>query len=142
MWHLAIIYLCVIVWPTERSYAADDVAAIEDLIVETYVEAVYVNRDEQAVREGFHSSFVLHVYRDGEVVQESLTDWLDRLQLDGVRTDDRIDYEIGFIDITGNSAIARLEIFRDSIHLYTDYFGFYRFDGRWLFINKTFFAHE
>jgi len=141
MRYLAIIFLCGVVWPIANFSADGDKEAIEKLIIDAYVQAVYVNRDEKAVRKGFHPDFVMHVNRDGLVVKESLNGWMERLKLDGIKTTAKVDYSVEFIDIAGNFAVARLEIYQDSRHLYTDYFGFYKFGGDWLFINKIFFTH-
>jgi len=137
-----VVTLCVVCCMAPLAQAADDQDEIEKLIVEAYVQGVYVNRDEDAVRRGFHPDFVLHVYDDGNIFQESLQQWLERLQLDGVRSTHSTDYEIEFVDITGNSAVAKLEVFQDTRHLYTDYFGFYRFENGWRFVNKIFFGHQ
>ena len=136
------IALCVVFFLASFAQAADDKTEIEKLIVETYIHGVYVIRDEDVVRRGFHSDFVLQVYDDGNVVQESLQQWLDRLQLDGKRSTHTTDYKIEFIDVTGNSAVARLEVYQDSRHLYTDYFGFYKFEHGWRFVTKIFYGHE
>ena len=121
---------------------ADDEDEIRRLIVESYVEGVYVNRDEQAVQRGFHPDFVLHINRDGRITTESLSQWLKRLDLDGIKSNRAVDYSIEFIDVTGKSAVAKLLIYLDSKLIYTDYFGFYKFEDGWLFINKIFSAHE
>ena len=123
-------------------YAADDEHAIARLIVDSYVNGVYVHRDEQAVLQGFHPDFVLHVNRGNRITTESLTQWLQRLNLDGTKGNQTVDHEIVSIDVTGDSAVAKLLIFLDSTLVYTDYFGFYRFEGDWLFINKIFSDHE
>ena len=132
----AILYLPI------PAYSSDDEDAIARLMIESYVEAVYVNRDENAVRQGFHPDFVLHVKNGDLITKESLTQWLQRLNLDGVKSGRSVDYEIDSIDVTGDSAVAKLRIYLDSQLVYSDYFGFYRFDESWRFINKTFYAHE
>jgi len=137
-----VVTLCVVCCMAPLAQAADDQDEIEKLIVEAYVQGVYVNRDEDAVRRGFHPDFVLHVYADGNIVQESLQQWLERLQLDGEKSTHSTDYAIEFVDITGNSAVAKLQVFQDSRHLYTDYFGFYKFEHGWRFVNKIFFGHQ
>ena len=124
------------------AYPSDDENAITRLMIESYVEAVYVDRDENAVRRGFHSDFVLHVKNGDLITKESLAQWLQRLDLDGIQSSRSVDYEIDSIDVTGDSAVAKLRIYLDSELVYTDYFGFYRFDEGWRFINKTFYAHE
>lgn len=136
-----VVLVLSIIWPLSVC-AANDEESISKLMVESYVEGVYVNRDEQAVLRGFHPDFVLHVNNDGRVTTESLAQWLQRLNLDGTKSDRSVDYEIVSIDVTGESAVAKLQIYLNSKLIYTDYFGFYKFDEGWRFINKIFSGHE
>ena len=124
------------------SHAADDTDLITGLMVDSYVKGVYVDRDETAVLKGFHPDFVLHVKRDEQIVLESLSQWLARLDLDGTPGTQLVDHKVGFIDVAGDTATARLEIYLDGEHVFTDYFGFYRFEEGWRFINKIFYDNR
>ena len=112
------------------------------MLVETYVEGIYVNRNREAVTQGFHPDFILHVYDDGQLIQAPLELWLGRLQLDGTRNPKSIDYSFDLIDITGNSAVVKMQIYEESHHLYTDYFGLYKFGDGWKIVNKIFYSHD
>ena len=134
--------LAAIVCLPLAAYPSDDENAINRLMIESYVEAVYVNRDENAVRRGFHPDFVLHVKNGDLITKESLTQWLQRLNLNGVKSNRPVDYEVDSIDVTGDSAVAKLRIYLDSELVYTDYFGFYKFEEGWRFISKIFYGHD
>ena len=120
---------------------ANDEAAVRQVLVDAYVEGLHVNRDLAAVQSGFHPDFVMHVYDDGHLIQAPLAMWLERLQLDGTKNPKPIDYQFDLVDVTGNSAVAKLQIFEDSKHIYTDYFGLYKFDDGWKIVNKIFYGH-
>ena len=128
--------------PAQFAQQADDEAAIKELLVESYVYGIYVNRDEAAVRRGFHPDFVLHVLDDGHLIQAPLDMWLARLQLDGTKNATPFAHKFTSIDVTGNSAVVTMEIFEDSRHIYTDYFGLYRFADGWMIVNKIFYGHN
>ena len=128
--------------PILFAQAANDDDAIRGLLVEAYVEGIFINRDREAVMKGFHPDFVLHVYDDSNLITASLELWIGRLQLDGTRNTESIDYTFDLIDITGNSAIAKMQIFENSQHLYTDYFGLYKFEDGWKIVNKIFYEHD
>ena len=117
-------------------------AAIQAVLVEAYVQGIHVNRDVAAVRGGFHPDFVMTVYDEGQVIQAPLQMWLDLLQLDGEPTSHTIDYAFSSIDVTGNTATAKMEIFQDGTHIYTDYFGLYKFPDGWRIVNKIFYGHD
>jgi hypothetical protein len=137
---IAVLYL--LCSPLLVAQSTNEEGAISEMLVAAYVEGIYVNRDREAVLKGFHPDFVLHVYDGGNLIQAPLEMWLGRLQLDGTRNPDSIDYEIDLIDITGNSAIAKMRIFENSQLLYTDYFGLYKFEDGWKIVNKIFYGHN
>jgi hypothetical protein len=137
---IAVLYL--LCSPLLVAQSTNEEGAISEMLVAAYVEGIYVNRDREAVLKGFHPDFVLHVYDGGNLIQAPLEMWLGRLQLDGTRNPDSIDYEIDLIDITGNSAIAKMRIFENSQLLYTDYFGLYKFEDGWKIVNKIFHGHN
>ena len=137
---IAVLYLFCS--PVLFAQSTNDENSISEMLIKAYVEGIYVNRDRDAVMTGFHPDFVLHVYDDGNLIQAPLEMWLGRLQLDGTRNPESIDYKIDLIDITGNSAIAKMRIFQESQLLYTEYFGLYKFEDGWKIVNKIFHGHD
>jgi len=121
---------------------ADDSADIKELLVESYVQGIYVNRDEDSVRKGFHPDFLMHVLADGQLISAPLDMWLSRLALDGKKNPTPYSYSFESVDVTGNSAVVKMEIYEDSQHLYTDYFGLYKFADGWMIVNKIFYGHN
>jgi hypothetical protein len=116
-------------------------AAIEKVIVESYVQGIHINRDAEAIERGFHPDFVMSVYDDGQLVQVTLPQWLSRMSL-GEKNTHEIGYEFEKIDVTGNAAQVRLAVFRDGEQVYTDYFGLYEFPDGWKIVNKIFKSHR
>ena len=128
--------------PAQLAQQPDDASLIKELLVDSYVNGIYLDRDEQAVRNGFHPDFILHVLDDGHLIQAPLDMWLGRLELDGTKNSTPHNYEFKSIDITGNSAMVKMNIYEDSVHIYTDYFGLYKFAGGWKIFNKIFHGHN
>lgn len=139
---LLIIFSTVAFGQEIETTSENDEAAIVEVIFNSYVKGIHIERDEEAVRAGFHHSFIMHVYDDGQIVQASLDIWIEHLQLDGVKNTNRIKSEFNLIDISGNTAVVRMEIYENSRHLYTDYFGLYKFPDGWKIINKIYYAPE
>ncbi|HUE89138.1 MAG TPA: nuclear transport factor 2 family protein [Vicinamibacterales bacterium] len=123
-----------------RQSTADE-QAIRTVVSKAYVSGVFIARDETAVRSGFHPDFVLTVYDDGKVIVAPLDMWLDRLKLDGVRSQDAVAHEVDFVDITGRTALIKLRLTVNGRHRYTDYMGLYRFDDGWRIVNKVYEDH-
>lgn len=116
--------------------------AIKQVLVDAYIKGIHVDRDIKLVKAGFHPDFAMHVLNDNQIIKASLDMWLQRLQLNGIKNENRINYEFKFIDVTNNSAIVKMEIYENSKHLYTDYFCLYKFDSGWKSVSKIFAAHE
>ena len=125
----------------EEAANNDEADKIKSVLVSAYVEGIHMNRDSVAVRKGFHPDFVMKVYADDQMIHASLDMWLDRMKLDGVKNPKKIEHECGSIDVTGNAATAKMEIFIDSKHVYTDYFLLYNFEDGWKIVGKIFYSH-
>ena len=46
-----------------------------------------------------------------------------------------------FVDVTGNAAVAKIELFKDSKHVYTGYLSLLKFGDGWLITDKVYFRH-
>ena len=68
--------------------------------------------------------------------------WLERLQLDGIKSAAKFDYQFDSVDVSGYSATAKMEIYENGSHLYTDYFGLYKFADGWMIVNKIFYEQH
>ena len=142
MKHWIVISVFLLYSPPLLAQQGEDEVAVRELLVETYVEGLLINRDSESVRRGFHPDFLMHVYHDGQVIQASLEMWLERLHLDGTRNPKPVEHSFDLIDITGNSAFVKMQIYEDSQHIYTDYFGLYKFEAGWRIVNKIFYGHN
>ena len=116
-------------------------AAVRQVLLDAYVSGLFVDRDVDAVRKGIHPEFMMMVYDDGELLQVPLQLWLDNLELDGVPTSDTISHVFRSVDVTGNTAMAILEIHENGEHVYTDYLGLYRFAEGWRIVSKLYYGH-
>lgn len=133
--------IALVCWLLPLLPAFADSGAIEEAVVRGYVEGIWREADEDKVRSGFHSSFVMHVLRDGEVVNVTLDDWLERLKLSGEGNAD-IRYELEILSHTGNAATVQVELYQGDTHRFTDYMGLYRFEDGWKIVSKIFHAHD
>ena len=127
------------------AYAADaDRAAIEAVVKAAYVDGVHAKGDPALMRQGFHPDFRMLTLRDGVMTPVTLKEWIVRLEKGNrERTGQRpaIRHEFTTVDITGNAATVRLELYRDDKHTFTDYLSLYRFPDGWKIVSKTFHPH-
>jgi len=50
-------------------------------------------------------------------------------------------HEFKLVDVTGTEAVARVELWRDGRHMFTDYLSLYKRPDGWKIAAKTFYAH-
>ena len=124
---------------TDKSF---ETKAIKQVLVDAYIRGIFVDRNIELVRSGFHPDFSMHVLDGNQIIKAPLDMWLQRLELDGLKNTNKIDHEFKFIDVTNKSAIAKMEIYENSKHIYTDYFCLYKFEKGWKIVSKIFASHE
>jgi ketosteroid isomerase-like protein len=124
------------------AFAADgDRAAIEAVIKTAYVDGVHVKGDPALMRQGFHPDFRMLWLKDGVMTAVTLDEWAARIEK-GARERKgpapQIRHEFTSVDVTGKAAVARVEIFRDGKHVFTDYLSLYQFADGWKIVAKIF----
>jgi hypothetical protein len=129
---------------TTACAAGADRADVEAVVKTAYVDGVHAKGDPALMRQGFHPDFRMLTLRDGVMTPVTLEDWIARLEKGNrERTGPRpaIRHEFTAVDVTGNAATVRLELYRDGKHTFTDYLSLYRFPDGWKIVSKTFQPH-
>ena len=123
-----------------------DHEGIKAAVVAAYVEGIHINGDPEAIRAGFHPDFVMSILRDGEIVQVTRDEWIERIEEGRAKREANpkpdVAYEFTHVDQTANAAVARIELHRDGEHVYTDYLSLYRFADGWKIVGKIFASHR
>lgn len=121
-----------------------DVAAIEEVVTRAYVEGIHKEQDPEKIRAGFHPDFIMFVHSEKGIQKVTREAWIERIE-EGKKNPDRprpeVKHEFSLVDVTGDAAVARVEIYRDGTHTFTDYLSLYRFDDGWRIIGKIFYSH-
>ena len=134
---LAILILALAATPI---VAAGHEQTIEEVLTEAYVEGIWRQRDPDLVRAGFAPTFVMQVYWKGELSSRTLDEWLERMKLDKKPRESEVRAEIEVLEVTGVAGLARVQLFEDGEHKYTDYFGLYQTGEGWKIVSKMFHA--
>jgi hypothetical protein len=131
------------------SFAADtakDVEAVKKVVEDAYVKGIHMNRDVEAVRAGFHPAFIMFRLGKGEVTHMTLDDWIAGIEKSKKDHPDpppqKTTHEFSMVDVTGDAAVARVEIYKDGKHIFTDYISLYRCPGGWKIVGKIFHRHQ
>ena len=124
---------------------ADDASDVKAVIQSAYVEGVHVKLDAAKMRKGFHPDFRMLVLKDGKMSAVTLEEWIGRMEQREKENPNAarpaIKAEFPMVNVTGNAAVARVEISRDGKHTFTDYLSLYKFADGWLIVSKIFQAH-
>ena len=123
----------------------DDVAMIKQVITTAYVEGIHINRDTDAVKTGFSEDFAMIMKRDGKISRMTIQEWITRIDADVEKNPDRVMPEtkakFTAVEVAGDAAVARIELYKDGKLVYTDFMSLYRFDGGWKIIAKIYYRH-
>ena len=120
-------------------------AAIRGVIESAYIKGIHTEWDAEAARNGFHPEFDMLIYEKDVIRKLPIGDWAASVeskkknQPEGPQYE--ITYEIPMVDITGNAAVAKIEVYKDGTHIFTDYMSLYKFAGGWKIVGKIFYRH-
>ena len=121
-----------------QAQSAED--QVREVVTTAYVEGIHIERDPAKVRAGFDETFVMSVRSDEGVSHITREEWLSRMRA-GDRNPREVTHRFTDVMVVGNTATARLELFIDGNHIFTDVLGLYRFDSDWRIVNKIFERH-
>ena len=128
------------------SEADVDKAAVEALIEGAYINGAFNDLDTETMRAGFHPVFKIHGVNVGALSEYPIDDWIVSIEKRKAAADfdaanQKWDHKFVFVDVTGNAAVAKIELFTDSKHVYTDYLSLLKFDDGWKITDKVYFRH-
>ncbi|HEX9653404.1 MAG TPA: nuclear transport factor 2 family protein [bacterium] len=143
-----IIGVMVIFKGSLAAFPNDDVekekSSIKQVIEAAYVKGIHIDRDPAAIRRGFHPDFTMLVFKDNQISKVALEDWIARIEEGKKKSptlSEKTTHNFEIVDLSGNAAIARIELFKDGKHVFTDYMSLYKFDDGWKIVNKIFYRH-
>lgn len=128
-----------------QTEASDDVAAVKAVIEAAYVKGIHIDRDADAIRKGFHPAFTMFVHKDGEVSTMSIAEWISNIE-EGKKKNPNpptveTTHEFAMVNVGGNAAVARVELYKDGKHVFTDFISLYKFEDGWKLVGKIYYRH-
>jgi len=131
-------------------WAADsdtEKAAVIKVIEDAYLNGVNNIGDPEAMKKGFHEDFSLKGIRDGKLSEFYIAKWIKivaTLKADGKYPPPpelKTRFEYPMIDITGNTAVVKINNFRGGKQIFTDYLLLLKFPDGWKITDKIYFRH-
>lgn len=138
---LALIFLSTIF---NISIAQSDEEAIQSVITSAYIDGIHNRGNIEDIRKGFHPSFNMLRMVNNEIKPLPIEEWIasiEKAKKENTPPVSQTDGKFIDIDITGNAAVVKLDLFRDTRKIFTDYLVLYKFSEGWRIVSKTFYRH-
>ena len=116
--------------------------AIKQVVEQAYVRRIHETQDETTVKSGFHQDFVMLVLQDDVMQKVNLDEWFGRIEV--MKTENPALWsaeticEFLMIDVAGNAAVVKLDVYKGETFFSTDYMLLYKFQEGWRIVSKVF----
>ena len=131
--------------PQAPARADDDAAAVKRVIEDAYIKGIHIDQNVEAIRKGFHPAFTMYAYKDGQISTTSIEQWISSIEEGKKKNPNRpkveTKHEFVSVEVSGNAAVARLEMYKDGKHVFTDFMSLYKFDDGWKIVAKIYYRH-
>ena len=116
--------------------------AVKQVITKAYIQGIHIEQNEATAKDGFHSGFTMLVLQKDDIEKVNVDSWLERVET--MKADNpemwksETTHTFDMIDISGNAAVAKLNVHKGEIHFSTDYMLLYKFQDGWKIVSKIF----
>jgi hypothetical protein len=141
---LVLIFFAAVI-ANASSSAVSDVEAIKKVINDSYVDGIHNRGSANVIRQGFHPDFEMLVFRDNKLEKLPIESWIANVEKQKKENpgppEHRASAKYHDVDVTGNAAVAKLELYRQGQKLFTDYLILYKFNDGWRMVSKIYYRH-
>lgn len=125
---------------------AEEQAAVEKVIKESYFNGAFNDLDTESMRKGFHPDFAIFSAKGAELARYPIDAWIKGIEQGKQKPDfdkskAKMDCRIAALDITGGAAAAKIEISKDGKMVFTDYLSLLKFEDGWKIAAKVYHRH-
>ncbi|MFC2096153.1 nuclear transport factor 2 family protein [Bacteroidota bacterium] len=121
--------------------------AIKKTIQTAYVDGLQNKGSVEDIENGFHPGFNLLGVKDNMLTKFPIHSWIQSFEnrkakdLAPPTEEQKITCKYLLIDITGNAAMAKIQLNRNGELIFTDYLQLYKFDEGWKIVSKIYYRH-
>ena len=121
--------------------------AIKQLIQSAYVDGLQNLGSIEDIEAGFHPGFNLLGVRNNQLTKFPIYSWVESVKKrkeehpEGRPEEEKISVKFNSIDVTGNAAMAKVELYQKDKKLFTDYLQLYKFEEGWRVVSKIYYRH-
>lgn len=119
---------------------------VVDVIKASYLNGAFNDLDTATMRKGFHPAFEIHGVQNGDLRRYPIDEWIASIEKrkaapDFDPADQKWDYKLAMVDVTGDAAMAKIELSKDGTHIYTDYLSLLKLKDGWKITDKIYHRH-
>lgn len=121
-----------------------DIEEVTSLVESAYINGAFNALDTKAMKNGFHEDFAIFSASGETLNKYPIGDWIAGIEKRKAAPDfqpQTWEHKFPQIDITGNSASVKVELFKEGKHIYTDYLSLLKFDSGWKIVAKVYYMH-
>jgi hypothetical protein len=111
-------------------------------IEKAYVQGIQNVKEIANIKKGFHPGFnLLGVDQNNHLTKLPIYTWYDFVlsrEAAGEQPDVETTAKYPLVDITGNAAVVKVELYKEGKMIYTDYLSLYKFEEGWRIVSKIY----
>jgi hypothetical protein len=120
--------------------------AVKAVVENAYLNGAHNKLNTAEMQKGFHTDFAMFAVKEGELKKVSLADWVAKIEKwksspEYKAADAEKTYKFKEVDVVGNVAVVKVELFKESQIIFTDYLSLYKFNDGWKIVSKVFHKH-
>lgn len=131
--------------PLEERLMVQEERRIRRVLEDVYVRDMYMKGSRNALSQEFDTAFHMLVPElDGRSGEPIALHWdgLTELQENHPKAIlAEVRFEFPFIDVVGDAAVGRVDVYQENVPVYSDYVSLYRIGGQWKLVSKVFHRH-
>jgi hypothetical protein len=124
--------------------AQSDDEVIRSVVTNAYINGIQNRGSSEDIRKGFHPSFAMLRLMENSVKPLPIEEWIasiEKAKLEKAPALPTAEGKFLSIDVTGNAAVVKLEIYREGKKTFTDYLSLYKFTEGWRIVSKIYNRH-
>lgn len=121
-----------------------DSDAVKQVVTAAYIEGIQNNGSIDDIRKGFHPTFTMLRLIENDIKPYPIEEWIEAIEkrkAEGNTSSVRTSGKFITVDVTGNAATVKLELYREGKKIFTDYLVLYKFTEGWRIVSKTYYRH-
>ncbi|MBU8892417.1 MAG: nuclear transport factor 2 family protein [Bacteroidales bacterium] len=142
-----VVFACITTMSIFAQETEKEQNAIKSIIQTAYVDGLQNKGELKDIENGFHPGFNLLGINHNMLTKFPIYSWIESFEKrksenpEPPKDDQKITCDYITIDITGNAAMAKIQLKRNNELLFTDYLQLYKFEEGWKIVSKIYYRH-